>query len=124
MDITTEDALAWAVAAHKDAAQATRYRQYRDYAEGRQGSRFSSTAALTAFGTRFAEFKYNRCAGVVDAYADRMRVAGFGARDDATAQKALDLWDGERMDGRQGELWREQFTTGDAYLSIEKHPET
>jgi hypothetical protein len=112
------------VIAHKDAAQTARYRTYRDYAEGRQGTRFSSAAAMSSFGARFAAFKYNRCAGVVDAFADRMRVAGFGARDDATAQKALDLWDGERMDGRQGELWREMFTTGDAYLSIEKHPDT
>jgi hypothetical protein len=121
-----EDTVAWAVSAFKD-SKAPRYAMYRSYVEGDQPMEYATAKFRQAFGRLFDAFAYNRCATVVDAHADRLRVAGFGSddteQDDPIAQAAQDLWDRNHMDIHEGQLAVESFAFGDAYLIVETNPD-
>jgi hypothetical protein len=135
------NALKWAVDAFHDDRGAL-YRTYRDYLEGRHPMLFPTDEYRRAFGTTMRNFFYNRCATVVDAHADRMRVQGFGSsdedeyrarryrgeqvtRDTATiAQRAQQVWDANQMDVREGQIDKEAFAMGDGYLLVEQDQET
>ena len=120
------DPIAWAVKAFRD-DRAGRYATYRRYLEGDHplGHIFTDTPAR-----RLHNIRYNRCAAVVDAHADRLRVSGFGSDDpverdaDATAQAAEDLWNRTHMAIHAGQLATERFGMGDAYLLATIHPES
>jgi hypothetical protein len=136
-----ENPLAWAVSAFQNDRGAL-YRVYRDYLEGRHPMPITTEDARRAFGPTFRNFFYNRCATVVDAHADRMRVQGFGSpdedavrksierrettRDEAPptiAQYAQELWDAANMDVYEGQIDKEAFGMGDAYLYVEVDPD-
>lgn len=116
-----EEPLKWAVDAFKDGRN-TRYATYQQYVDGMQPLAFASAKFRSAFGQLFEAFAYNRCASVVDAYANRLRVTGFGADDDTAAQVAQEIWDQNRMDVREGHAEADQLALGDSYVIVEKHP--
>ena len=116
------DPLSWAVTSFRDGRN-LQYSTYAAYLDGRQPLEFASVKFRSAFGQLFEAFAYNRCASVVDAHADRLRVTGFGADDPAIAQAAQDLWDANRMDVREGQVEADQLALGDSYVIAEMHPE-
>ena len=137
-----ENPLLWAVNAFQNDRGAL-YRTYRAYLDGRHPMRYSVEEYRKAFGNTFPNFFYNRCATVVDAHADRMRVQGFGSPDedkvrqaierremtredapDTIAQKAQAIWDANQMDVREGQIDKEAFGMGDGYLLVEQNPTT
>ncbi|MGI8403914.1 MAG: phage portal protein, partial [Thermomicrobiales bacterium] len=115
------DPMRWAVDAFRDGRN-ERYSTYAAYLDGRQPLSFASVKFRSAFGQLFEAFAYNRCASVVDAHADRLRVTGFGADDETIAQAAQDLWDANRMDVREGQVEADQLALGDSYVIAEMHP--
>ena len=134
------DSLAWAVKAFRD-ERGMLYAKYRRYLAGNHPLEFATPKYESAFGRLFDAFAYNRCRTVVDAHADRMKVAGFGSDDDdkrrealeagaetdpaatTLAQLAEDLWNANQMDVREGEIEVEAFGLGDGYLLVEVDPE-
>lgn len=121
------DPLIWAVKAFRD-ERAARYALYRRYLDGDHNLEYATQKFRQAFGRLFEAFSYNRCGTVVDAHADRVRVAGFGADDDSAgddpiAQAAQDLWDAAGMDIHEGQLNVESFAMGDAYLIVSVLPD-
>lgn len=98
------------------------YKVYRDYYNGRQRLTFASDSFRQAFAGQVREVVYNRCAAVVDAMVDRLRITGWQDADaqDGTAleQSALDIWTASRMDLRHLDAHNEALTCGDAYLIV------
>lgn len=124
---TPADALEWAVAATNDGNLATRYDKYAAYYDGDHDLSFASPKYETAFGRLFRNFSYNRCAAVVDAHADRLFVESFDCAeesDDAVEEAARLIWQANRMDRRQDEVYTESLMMGDAYLLVWPDPET
>lgn len=118
------DPLAWAVAAFRD-DRGARYRTYEAYAAGDQPTAASPASAVGPLGKLLVAMTYNRCAAVVDAIADRLTIAGFRDADGpGDAGAAMAVWRANRMDKREGELYQEALTTGDAYAIVWPDPET
>lgn len=115
------DPLKWAIKAFNDGRNVT-YGTYQDYIDGDQPLALATDRYRSAFGLLFDTFSYNRCEAVVDAHADRLQVAGFGADDEKTSQRAQDLWDANHMDVREGHIESDAFGLGDSYVIVEKHP--
>ncbi len=113
-----DDVLAWAVAALRDADRNRRYALVDRYYRGDQDLAFATPKFESAFGRLFEAFAYNRCAAVVDAHADRLHVEGFAATDPSHGEAAKRIWDRNRMDKRQGQLYTESLTSGDGYLLV------
>lgn len=119
---TADTDIRWAVAALNDGAAT--YATYRRYLAGQQPLSFATEKFRTAFGRLFQAFAYNRCAPVIKAHANRLRVEGFGADDAATAQAAQDLWDRAHMDLYEGQVEAEALGLGDSYVMVQAHPLT
>lgn len=98
-----------------DDGRAARYDLYARYYLGDQDLAFATPKFETTFGRLFRAFAYNRCASVVDAHTDRLQVTGW---DGPGADAATALWNDNRMDSRQGELWAEVMTAGDGALIV------
>ncbi len=118
-----DDPLKWAVNAFKDGRNDT-YARYERYLAGEQPLAFATEKFRSAFGRLFEAFAYNRCGAVVDSHADRLQVAGFGADNDAIAQRAQEQWDDNLMDVQEGHIEADAFGLGQSYLLVEKHPTT
>ena len=118
-----DDPVAWAIAAFRDGRNIL-YDKYESYIIGDQPLSFASPKFESAFGRLFSEFAYNRCEMAVDAHADRLQIAGFSADDDAIATAAQFAWDSNRMDTREGHMYRDAFGLGDSYVIVEKNPRT
>jgi hypothetical protein len=109
-----------------------RYTKYRNYYDGNQGLEFATKKFANTFGSMFAAFAYNRSAAVVDAIADRLQLTGFdlegtdqsgeGESSETEAEAVMvdiaKIWNGNRMDRKQGEVHNESLKTGDAYTII------
>ena len=122
-DIHLDDPVKWAVTAFRDGRNETYHRLAR-YIAGDHPLAFAMPKYESVFGQRFTSFAYNRCEMATDAHADRLQLSGFSAGDDTTAQAAQDVWDANRMDTREGHLYGDAFGLGDAYVIVEKHPDT
>lgn len=147
-----ENALAWALSAFRDRDVTDRYALYADYVDGKHDVAFVSTAYRNAFRDLLQSRGLNYCRRVVATHAARLRVVGFSddhegdgaasgatttggadgsasreigirASDDPTA-RAWALWRANRMAAAAGEVHREMLTAADAYVIVEKHPET
>lgn len=100
------------------------YRVYRDYYNGRQRLTFASDSFRQAFAGQVREVVYNRCAAVVDAMVDRLRIVGWqdagmdGEGDSDLTRAALDVWTASRLDLRHLDAHNEALTCGDAYLIV------
>lgn len=116
----------WAIAAFAEKKNDD-YDRYERYMVGDQPLQFASEKFRQAFGRRFSAFAYNRCRTVVDAYADRLQVAGFGAPEEGNeslADLAKDLWEENLMSVREGHVYADQLGLGDAYVIAELHPDS
>src|SRR5690606_2130638 len=85
---------------------------------------FATQKFRSAFGSTLESFAYNRMPMIVDALADRMQITGFGSTPNDLAEEWIEIWDANNMDVRSGQIEREKFTTGDAYLIVEQEPRT
>lgn len=120
---TDELRIKWAIDAFRDGRN-DRYDKLQRYIQGDHPLMFATPKYESAFGKRFAPFNYNRCEMAVDAHTDRMRVTGFDSNDPAISQKAIDLWNLNRMHERDNYLFGDAFGLGDGYLIVEKSPHT
>ena len=122
--------LQWAVGALGERLDS--YSKARKYYVGDHDLGFATAKFQSAFGNLFKQLAYNRCAPVVDSVTNRLRVTGFSvsgpidvgaltipdANDPASevySQQAMALWRLGEMHLREGELYAESATTGDAY---------
>lgn len=133
MPLDPQDIL-WAVNAFS--LRVEEYQRFRNYYHGQFDLSFASPKFKNSFGSLFQELAYNRCAPVVDAMSNRLRVKGFtvtgvdlanlilaasgtGAGEDTSgrdfAGQAQTLWRLAGMDKREGELYTEAAITGVAY---------
>jgi hypothetical protein len=134
MPVTADD-IKWAVDAFSQRVE--EYTRYRNYYHGNFDLSFASSKFRNTFGPLFRELAYNRCAPVVDAMANRLKVKGFavtgvdlanlslansgvqGMGEDSTSRdfagQALTLWRLGGMDKREGELYVEAGITGVSY---------
>lgn len=111
--------LPWALAAFKQSTQADRYRLYGRYYRGDQDLAFATDKFRSTFGQLFATFSYNRCSVVVDSVADRLSIESFTSdKGDAVSNKAMEIWDANRMDVRAGEVHKEAMRSGDGYVIV------
>jgi hypothetical protein len=119
--------ISWAVRAFSGRRSAA-YQRRNDYLNGNHPLGFASPKFRDAFGRTFEAFAYNRCNVVVDAHADRLQIAGFtlaGAKENDPIAKDLEMvWQANRMDVQEGQIEREQFGLGDAWLVVEMDPAT
>lgn len=108
------------------------YAKARRYYAGQHELSLSSDKFQSAFGQLLKPFAYNRCRPVVDAVANKLHIKGFnakaidlsqlaltdmaGGRD--FGQQAMTLWRLANMSVREGELYVEAATTGDAYAVV------
>ncbi len=116
--------MAWAVRSF-GGKRSTRYQQLNKYLTGDHPLEFATGRFKSAFGQTFKAFSYNRCAQVVDSHADRLQVAGFECGDDEGLQTLVEqIWADNLMDVQEGQIEREQFALGDAYVIVEKDPDT
>ncbi|MDQ3514554.1 MAG: phage portal protein, partial [Chloroflexota bacterium] len=113
-----QDALAWAVGAFRDVDRAARYALAARYLDGDQDLAFATSKYESAFGSLFKAFSYNRCLSVVDAHTDRLQVEGFTAADETVAERAMEIWDRNRMPIRFNEFVGEGLSVGDSYLLV------
>lgn len=123
MPIDTDRGLQWAGHAFTAADQLTIQRLY-DYMRGDQRLAFATEKFRSAFGRQFRSFAYNRMPMVVDAIADRMQITGFGSTPDDLATAWTAQWDANNMDVRAGQVEREQFIAGNAYVILELDPDS
>ena len=104
------------------AARQDAYATYRAYYDGRQRLTFASDSFRAAFAGQLRQLVYNRCATVVDALADRLRIFGWQADDGEEVtpieQAALDIWRRSRLDLRHVDAHVEALRAGDAYLIV------
>lgn len=108
-------------------ARADAYQTYADYYAGNHRLAFASKKFRNAFGETLKAFANNRCPAVVDAYANRLKVVGFGDEGDGGGQSraaaaAAAVWRENRMDRRQGEVHQELLVCGDAYVVVWPDP--
>jgi hypothetical protein len=117
--IASDDALRWAAAAFADTKIRSRYALYRTYSEGLQPVAYATAKYAQVFSRLFAAFAYNRCNTVVDAHADRLHVERFDVgQDDDLSTLAGDIWARNRMDKVAGEVHKDAFLCGDAYVIV------
>lgn len=113
-----DDPLKWAVDSLDNHKKHAHYEKYEHYYEGHQPLAFATPKYAQTFGTLFRAFAYNRCAGVVDAHADRLQVLGIRSMDESITEAARLIWEHNRMDKRAGEIHRHALLCGDSYLIV------
>jgi hypothetical protein len=121
--MTVDPNVAWAVAAFAGKRSAL-YQLYAQYLAGNHPLAFATGRFRTAFGRTFKEFSYNRCATVVDAHADRLQISGWDCGDETLGKTVAGIWAANNMDYQEGQVEREQFAMGDAYVIVEADPDT
>lgn len=123
MTVASDWGLDWATKAFRTDEQALYERYYR-YLRGDHPLEFATPKFRSAFGKTFKEFSYNRMPMVVDALADRMQITGFGSTPENLAVEWTKIWNANNMSVRAGQVEREKFVTGEAYVIVELDPET
>lgn len=100
--------------------QRTAYDKPKRYYNGDHDLAFATKKFVNSFGSLFREFALNLCPAVVDALKDKLIVTGFRPEtgDDATAEKAWQIWQQNRMGTRSGQVHKEAVRAGDAYVIV------
>lgn len=119
-------------------ARSSEYAKYRRYAEGRHDLKFASSSFRETFSHLFRNLSYNKCAPVINAFADRLIVtswenenadksapneAGITKRD-PLEQDAIDLWKANNMQTQQHEVNAEALQEGISYVIVWPDPDT
>lgn len=108
------------------AAKRPRYERYARYYQGEHDIRFASDAYRATFGRLLRSLRYNRCATVVDAIADRLQIKGWQdatkSDDEADAREAMASWQDIQGDMLQGLVHVEALRSGDAYVIVWPDP--
>jgi len=123
MITTLPDPIEWTIKGLKSDNLNVQYHRYGRYLAGKHPLQFATPKYQSAFGQLLQALAYDRTNMIVDAMADRLQVVGFTGKG-TSGKDAMDLWDANAMDRRQGEVETEALGKGDAYLIVEKHPVT
>lgn len=94
-----------------------------DYIAGRHRLAFATEKWETTFGKTFKTFADNLCPTVVDAKANRLRLAGIRVLRDGKPDKTLSVrvmraYERARLDRRQGNVHTAALTHGDCYVVV------
>jgi len=109
--------LDWLV--QQEGERQAKYTGFRDYYDGEQ------LTQLTARMRKFLElrddqeFNLNMCPIVVDALAEKLKVANFGCEDEKQQDLFTEWWAHSRMDGQQGITHLAGVRDGDTYVMVE-----
>lgn len=119
-------------------ARQAEYARYRRYAEGKHDLKFASSTFRDTFAHLFRHLSYNKCAPVINAFADRLIVTGWenenapkdapneagASKRDPIEQAAIDLWKANTMPTQQHEVHAEALQEGISYVIVWPDPET
>lgn len=92
------------------------YQLYRRYYDGDHRLTFATEKFRSAFGSLFQTMADNLAPTVVDAIADRLQVEAFSSEPDVPLVQ--DIWEGNRMPRRSGEVHLGALREGDAYVIV------
>lgn len=125
------DDIKWALNELRAKKRVKRYKQTREYYEGKHNMAFAQERFATVFGERFWEITDNLCPAVVDTVADRLTITGFSSSavrkrtvggqtlvSDPLGSHAWSIWKRNRMRQRSNEIHRESLLTGDGYAIV------
>lgn len=93
------------------------YDRFVDYYRGRQ--RVKLTDRIRRILPSDLEFTDNFCEVVVDALAERLKVSGFHAKDEAIGEFAAESWRVNRMDHTQNVVHTEAAMKGDSFVLVD-----
>lgn len=123
--------ISWALASYGQklpgTAQSRRsaYARYGDYYDGRHKLTFASEKFKSTFGDTFQALSENLCPAVVDGLASQLQLQSvipggeFGASEEARIQAVVDeVQRVNRFDVLEGQVHRDTFVNGDAYLIV------
>lgn len=101
-------------------ARLPNYQESQLYYDGNHRPIFSSNEYQTIFGQYLKNFTYNRCATIVDAHTDRLKIEGFAdkAGRDEIANQAAEIWQRNRMERYQIEIETESLVLGAAFAIV------
>ncbi len=104
-------------------ANASKYRKSTEYYAGTHDLSYATDKFKNAFGNLFKTFSLNMCPAIVDAVRDKLQMTGFGVEvggDTSTdiSKEAWQIWQGNRMPKRAGEIHKEAVKNGDAYALV------
>ena len=93
--------------------------RYNDYYAGVQKNEFVGAQLQTEFGDRLTDLTCNRCAPIVDAFADKLQVESFQDRSEFNlGELATTYWNENDMDLLSGEVHTEALVTGDSFVIV------
>lgn len=95
-----------------------KYKEFYDYYAGRHALNFASDKFKNKFGKRLQKLRENLCKVVVRAPASRLEIINFLADKKNTENPAWKLWKQSKMPLVAGDVHREAFKTGDAYVIV------
>ena len=122
-------------------AGAERYGKAERYYNGDHDLAFATEKFQNTFGTLFREFALNLCPVICDAVRDKLRIVGFSVEADGAVSSqpsavsigdssnsgdsvnsvnsvTRSIWQRNRMGTRAGEIHKEAFICGDAYMMV------
>lgn len=97
---------------------ALKYQEFYDYFDGKHQINFASDKFKNKFGKRLQKLRENLCKTVVKAPASRLEIIGFQKDKKDVQKKAWEIWKRNKMPRVSGEVHREAFKTGDAYVIV------
>ena len=97
---------------------ASKYKEFYDYYQGRHQLNFASDKFKNKFGRRLQKLRENLCKTVVTAPQSRLEIINFLADKKNTENPAWQLWKKSKMPLHSGAIHREAFKTGDAYVIV------
>lgn len=104
---------------NRERARMDMYIKAREYDDGIHNSQLTDRAKKYLSLQTTDEFVANYCRMIIDAKADRLKVLGFDAENEALKKWGLNLWRKNRMDAKQTVVHRSAIRDGDAYVLVE-----
>jgi Phage portal protein, SPP1 Gp6-like len=106
----------WAVLDIKD--RASKITLYRSYYDGEHRAPWATPKWNVAFADLFGRFRDNLCPAIINAKADRIQLTSIRGPNDAINAAISSIWDREKLEARQGEITKNAFKDGDAFVLI------
>jgi hypothetical protein len=106
----------WSV--HDIRDRAAHVNLYRDYFEGRHRAPWATPKWNAAFSDLFGKFRDNLCPAIINAKADRIQLMSIAGGGDPVDTAIGTIWDRERLEARQGEVTKNAFKDGDAFVIV------
>jgi hypothetical protein len=114
--VAENEEIDWAVREIKD--RAVQIGLWRAYFDGRHRAPWATPKWNAAFSDLFGRFRDNLCPAVINAKADRIQLTGINSPDETVQTAIQTVWERERLEARQGEVTKNSFKDGDAFVII------